>query len=99
MTDKIVYSNGVKKLLADLSQFAKLSIDPNKELNFVLNCDQNIIGILKETKSKNQIIEDQYNELRPVVSQPGVCYVQVKVHKKKLLTNRRSVSYTYLGKQ
>ena len=82
MTDKIVYSNGVKKLLADLRQFAKLSIDPNKELNFVLNCGQKVIGILKEIKNKNQIIEDQYNELCPVVSQPGVCYVQAKVHKK-----------------
>ena len=82
MTDKTVYSNGVKKLLADLRQCAKLSIDSNKELNFVLNCDQKVIGILKEIKNKNQIIEDQYNELHPVVSQPGVCYVQAKVHKK-----------------
>ena len=82
LIDKIVYSDGVKKLLADLRQFAKLSVDPNKEFNFVLNCDQKVIGILKEIKNKNQIIEDQYNELRPVVSQPGVCYVQAKVHKK-----------------
>ena len=35
MIDKIVYTNSVKKLLANPRQFEKLSIDPNKGLNFI----------------------------------------------------------------
>ena len=39
-------------------QFEKLSIDPNIELNLILNCEQNVIDILKEIKNKKQINED-----------------------------------------
>ena len=45
--DKIVYTNGIKKVLVNLRQFEKLSIDPNKELNFTLNCEQKVTDILK----------------------------------------------------
>ena len=47
-----------------------LSIDPNKELNFFLNCEQKVTDVLKEIKTKNQINEDLYNKLRPVGCQP-----------------------------
>ena len=49
----------LKKLLANPRQFAKLSIDPNKELNFILNCEQKLIDILKAVQTKNQIYKDQ----------------------------------------
>ena len=64
--DKIVYTISVKKLLAIPRQFAKLSIDLNKKLNFILNCEQEVIDILKEIKNKNQTNEDLYNKLCPV---------------------------------
>ena len=82
LTDNVVYTNGVKKLLANPGQFEKLSIDPNKKLKFVLNCEQKVIDILKEIKNKNQINEDLYNKLSPVGSQPGVLYGLAKVQKK-----------------
>ena len=74
LIDKIVYTNGIKKLLDNPRQFEKLSIDPNKELNFILNCELKVIDILKEIKNKNQINKDIYNKLRPVGSQAGVLY-------------------------
>ena len=74
MIDKIVYTNDIKKLLDNPRQFEKLSIDPNKELNFILNCELKVIDILKEIKNKNQINKDIYNKLRPVGSQAGVLY-------------------------
>ena len=74
LIDKIVSTSGVKKLLDNSRQFEKLSIDPNKELNFILNCEQIVIDIIKEIKNENQINEDLYNKLRPVGSQPGVLY-------------------------
>ena len=82
LIDKIVYTNGIKKLLDNPKQFEKLSIDPNKELNFILNCGQKVIDILKEIKNKNQIKKDLYNKLRPVGSQLGVLFDLAKVHKK-----------------
>ena len=85
MIDKIVYTNDIKKLLDNTRQFEKLSIDPSKELNFVLNCEKKVIDILKEIKNKNQIIEDLYNKLRPVGSQPGVLYGLAKVLKRLLM--------------
>ena len=74
LIDKIVSTSGIKKLLDNSRQFEKLSIDPSKELNFILNCEQIVIGILKEIKNENQINEDLYNKLHPVGSQPGVLY-------------------------
>ena len=85
MIDKIVYTNDIKKLLDNPRQFEKLSIDPSKELNFVLNCEKKVIDILKEIKNKNQIIEDLYNKLCPVGSQPGVLYGLAKVLKRLLM--------------
>ena len=52
LIDKIVYTNGIKKLLDNPRQFGKLSVDPNEELNFILNCEQKVIDILKEIKNK-----------------------------------------------
>ena len=46
--DKIVYTNSIKEFLVNLRQFEKLSINPNKELNFTLNCEQKVTDILKE---------------------------------------------------
>ena len=79
--DKIIYTNGIKKLLDNFRQFEKLSSDPNKELIFILNCEQKVIDILKEIKN-NQINEDLYNKLFPVGSQPRVFYGFAKAHKK-----------------
>ena len=45
---KTVYTNGIKKPLDNPRQFEKLNIDPNKELNFTLNCEQKVTDILKE---------------------------------------------------
>ena len=82
MIDNIVYTNGIKKLLDNPRQFKKLTIDLNKELNFILNCEQKVTDIPKEIKNKNQIIDNLYNKLRPVGSQPGVLYCLAKFHKK-----------------
>ena len=81
MIDNILYTNGIKTLLDNPRKFGKLSIDSNKELNFILNCEPKVIDILKEIKNKNQINEDLHNKLGPVDSQPGVLYGLAKVHK------------------
>ena len=79
LIDKIVYTNSNKKLLGNPGQVEKLSIHQDKELNFILNCEQNVIDIVREIKNKNQIL---CNKLRPVSKQPVVLYDLVKIHEK-----------------
>ena len=81
LIDKIVYTNGIRKLSDNLRQFKKLSIDLSKELKFIFNCEQKVSDILKEIKKK-QINEDLCKKLHPVGSQPEVLYCLAKVHKK-----------------
>ena len=50
LIDKIVCTSGIKKLLHNPRQFENLSIDSNKELNFILNCERKVIYILKKIK-------------------------------------------------
>ena len=66
--NKIIQANDVEKLLANLKHFTTLSTDQNKEIIFILHCEQKVIEILKEIKNKNQINEDLQNKLRPVGS-------------------------------
>ena len=82
LIDKILYTNGIKKLIDNPRKFEKLSFDANEQLNFIFYFEQIVIDILKEIKNKNQINEDLYNQLRPAGSQPGVLYGIAKVHKK-----------------
>ena len=56
LIDKIVYTNGIKKLLDNTRKFEKLSIDPSRELNFIFNCEQKVIDILQETKIKFRLM-------------------------------------------
>ena len=55
LIDKIVYTNGIRKLSDNLRQFKKLSIDLSKELKFIFNCEQKVSDILKEIK-KNRLM-------------------------------------------
>ena len=48
LIDKIVYTNGIRKLLDNPRQFEKLSIGLSKELKLIFNCEQKVIDILKE---------------------------------------------------
>ena len=82
MIDKIFYTNNVKEFLDNPRQFEKISTDSNKELNFIVNCEQKVLDILNEIKNKNQINTDLYYKLRPDGSQPGVLYGLAKVHKR-----------------
>ena len=55
LIDKIVYTNGIRKLSDNLRQFKKLSIDLSKELKFIFNSEQKVSDILKEIK-KNRLM-------------------------------------------
>ena len=54
--DKIVYTNDIKKFLDNPRQFEKLCIDPNKESIFIFICEQKVIDILKDNKTKIKLM-------------------------------------------
>ena len=56
LIDKIVSTNGIKKLLDNPRQFEKLSINPSKELNFILNCEQKVMAFLMKLKIKIRLM-------------------------------------------
>ena len=67
LIDKILYTNGIKKLIDNPRKFEKLSFDANEQLNFIFYFEQIVIDILKEIKNKNQINEDLYNNYAQLV--------------------------------
>lgn len=54
LIDKNVNTNEVKGFLVNPREFEKLIIDSNKELNFILNRDQQIFDIFKEVSNNKQ---------------------------------------------
>ena len=80
--NKDVYTSRVKTLLSDHTKFEKLKIDPNKELNFIINSELRVKEVLKEIKKKNQIDQEQYFKLCPSGSRFGILYGLAKIHKK-----------------
>ena len=67
LIDKIIYTNGIKKLIDNPRKFEKLSFDANEQLNFIFYFEQIVIDILKEIKNKNQINEDLYNNYAQLI--------------------------------
>ena len=56
LIDKVVYSNDIKNLLDSPREFEKLNIDPNKELNFILNCEEKSLTLLRKLKIKMRLM-------------------------------------------
>ena len=55
--------------------------DHDKEFNYVLNVEKNIINVLKKLNNKKEITEVDYNNLYPCGSRPDTLYGLTKVHR------------------
>ena len=77
----------MRLFLANPRQFVKLSIDPNKELNFIPSCEQKFIGIAKEIKSTNRIHEISIINYSRLVFNLESFMVLQKSMKKLLMTS------------
>ena len=55
--------------------------DHDKELNYTLNLEKEIINVLKDLNNKEEITEVDYNYLYPCGSRPGILDGMAKMNK------------------
>ena len=83
--DKKTYFAKMDEILKDETKFKKVSFcqkrHKNKELDYILEKEEEISTFLKELYDGNVIPETVYKRLKPSGSQPGVLYGLCKVHK------------------
>ena len=76
-----VYKQRMKELLSDASKFRKLKIDKGKDYNFIQNQELRIIEQLRALMSNGCLTQQEYEDLCPCGSSPGILYGLSKVHK------------------
>ena len=85
----------MKNVLNDRSEFQKVYIDHDKILNPIIHMEYRVTDVLKNLKDKKEISIQQYKDLSPSVSRPGIMYGTAKVH--KIVTNGRPSFRTILS--
>ena len=80
--DKNTYITKMNSILNDDTKFKKVSFEKrNKELDYLLDKQEEIVTFLKELKDSNVITESVFKDMKPSGSQPGVLYGLRIVHK------------------
>ena len=80
--DKVTYISKMERILDDKTKFCKVTFKKkNKELDYLLDKQEEIVDFLKELKESNVITDSVFNDLKPCGSNPGVLYGLCKVHK------------------
>ena len=65
----------MKNILNDSSKFHKIYIDYDKVLNHPIYMENRVTNVLKNFKDKKEICMEQYKDLNPSGSRPGICMV------------------------
>ena len=71
----------MKNILNDSSKFHKVYIDLDKVLNHLIRMENRVTDVLKDLRDKREISIEQYKDLSPSGSRPGIMYGLVKVIK------------------
>ena len=71
----------MKNILNDRSKFQKVYIDHDKILNHLIHMENRVTDVLKNLRDKKEISMEQYKDLSPSGSRPGIMYGLAKVHK------------------
>ena len=53
----------MRNILSDSSKFTKVSVDEDKQLNFIVNVEKHVTGLLKDLKNSEVISETVYKSL------------------------------------
>ena len=69
----------MKELLSDVSKFKELTVEPEKEINLLLQHEGKLTEFLKQIKSF--VTTDLYKHLYPHGFKPGIMYGLSKIHK------------------
>ena len=70
----------MKNIQNDKSKFKKVYIDHDKTLNQFIHTENRVIDALKH-RDKREISFEQYKDLSPSSSRPGIVYGLAEVHK------------------
>ena len=75
----------MEELLSDSNKFVKVELNPkhkvNKEIRHILDMEDAIKNCLDNLRQNDYLSEEDYKQLKPVGSRPGVMYGLCKVHK------------------
>ena len=71
----------MKNILNDMSKFQNIYIDHDKILNHLIHIENRVTDILKYVRGKKEIFIEQYKDLSPSGSRPGIMYGSAEVHK------------------
>ena len=71
----------MKNILNDKSKFQKIYIDHCKILNQLIHMEGKVIDVPKNLRDKKEISIEQFQDLSPSASRPGIMYGSDKVHK------------------
>ena len=71
----------MKNILNDRSKFHKVYIDHDKILNHLIHMENRVTDAPKNLRDKKEISIEQYKDLSPSGSRPGIMYGLAKVHK------------------
>ena len=71
----------MRNILTDSSKFTHVSVDEDKQLNFIVNVEKHVTGLLKDLKNSEVISETVYKSLKNRGSRFGIPYCLSKVHK------------------
>ena len=71
----------MKNILNDTPKFQKVYINHDKILNHFIHMENRVTDALKNLKDKREISIEQYKDLSPSGSRPGIMYGSAKVHK------------------
>ena len=85
----------MKKILNDSSKFHKVYIDHDKVLNHLIHMENRVANVLKNLRDEKEISIEEYKELSPSGSRPGIKYGFAKVNKfvtARLLSFRPNLS-------
>ena len=77
----------MENVLNDKSKFQKVYIDHDKILNPIIHMEYRVTDVLKNLRDKKEISIQQYKDLSPSGSRPGIMYGTAKV--RKIVTNGR----------
>ena len=68
-------------MLSNNSKFIPLNIDKSKWLNYIVNLEKKLKEHLKTLENDNKISEDEFKNICPIGTHPGILYELPKLHK------------------
>ena len=71
----------MKNILNDSSKFHKVYIDHDKILNHLIHIENRVTDVRRNLRDNKETYSDQYKDLSPSGSRPGIMYGLAKVHK------------------